>query len=462
MSDNVEVALRETMGALASCAPDSPELPHRVTQGTAWWRSQQMFAFAAAAVVVVVAVGVAALIFRGGTEPADVVTTITETPATTEALASTTVTLPTTTSAVVVTAPPVMDWRHIALPGVGEVATVVVTEAGLVAGGELDGSAMLWQSADGVTWTEMPPISSSPDVLLEGSVGDIVEGADRSVALIGDGVWYSTDLEVWTRTDGQPFTGDGQIDLRAVTYGPSGFVVVGYEAEPDNEAMISRGIMWHSPDGMTWTRIEDPALDRVAAYDVAFHDGRYIAVGIAWIPSPLHEGIWTSTDGQEWIAIDRSDHSGGTWMEGVTSSPNGVYAIGHYSPGFAMPEQEGTGCVAIWHSPNPEVWTRIGEQDEALCGDLHGSYGYAIAAHDDRIVGVGESLPKSPAASQAGLWASRDLGTSWDQIAQPSAVFGVDANAYVTMHDIVIVEDTYVAVGVYDSTPAIWIGSWEE
>ena len=463
MSDMVTVAVRETLAAIVETAPEAPELPAMSEHDGARWRLSPSVALAAAAAFVVVVVGVAVVLFAGSdSEPADPpVTSTTVAPTTTEAGPTSTTVAPTTTSVVEAVAPPVMDWERLPLGGSGEVGTVVAAGTGLVAGGDADGVPMLWTSDDGVTWREVVPSSAVADTPLVGGVQDLAFDGGSVVGLFGNRVWHSTDLAVWTPADDSPFMSEGAVDLRAVTHGPAGFVVVGYETEPDNDALISHGLMWYSADGITWTRHEDEAFDLAAAYDVVYHDDQYVAVGLDWSPVPLHEGIWTSIDGRTWSPVDGWDPNGGMYMEGVTSSSDGLYAIGNYSPGLAIPEQEGNGCTAIWHSPDAASWTRIDAPQDTLC-DRHGAYGYAIVTQGTRIVGVGQSHPKSAAASQAGTWASDDLGTTWARVDQPDSVFGVDANAIVYMFDIAVLDDTYVAGGVYDAVPTIWIGSWKE
>lgn len=427
-----------------------------------------LIAMAGMALLIVLAVGVGVVISSGGDAPVgDTPTPTTLPPTTTPDAATPPEAVSSTTDATVTTtispeaSEAVMTWQLVSLPGSGEVKSVLAIESGLLAGGERDGAPMVWMSQDGETWSEAPPSSGVPDVTLDGAIQDITVGDELAVGVIGARVWYSTDFATWMPIDPGPFVAEGPVSLSAVTYGPAGFVVVGWVSQPDNDAMIDQAAVWHSPDGITWTLIEDSSFDRVLLDDVAFSGDRYVAVGLDWTPAPLHEGIWTSRDGQSWVPVETTDPVGGTSMAGITSTPDGMYAIGNYSPGLAMPEQDGDGCAAMWHSPDGDTWNRIAAPDDAVC-DRDGAYGYSIAVDGSRIVGVGESHPKSFSTSQAGVWASRDLGVTWDRVDQPGDVFGVDANAFVVMSDITTFSGGYVAVGFYDESPAIWIGSWKE
>jgi len=436
--------------------------PRTETRGSTSRKIGGLAAASAAAIVVVIVGGTALLLANRvppSTDPpaaaATPTTTIGTAPSTTEPMTTTSGTTP------VAAENAVMEWALLTFDGSGYVNTVESTSFGLVAGGASEGVPMIWRSDDGSTWQELPPSSTAADTIPSGGVHSIAVADGTAIALIGDEVWHSTDLVSWSPADPRPFSGEGKVNLEAVAHGPSGWVIAGWESDPKEDYLIDHGVFWQSPDGLTWNRVEVPDPEAAIAFDVVMFEEKFVAVGLDWTPGPLHVGIWTSVDGLTWVQGATPDPFGGVTMAGVTATPSGLYAVGNYSPELASPEQEGYGCVAIWHSDDAETWTRLEISDEDAC-NRQGTYGYAIAGSNGRFVAVGESQPKSVAASQAGVWASTDLESGWTKIVTPGDVLGVDANTTVSMADIVQLVDGYLAVGVYDQKPAMWIGQWTE
>jgi hypothetical protein len=364
-----------------------------------------------------------------------------------------------------------MEWSRVELGAAAaksDIGVVIAGERGFIAGGSAssDGQrvAALWTSPDGSSWTRLPEDVAG---FGEGEITDLVIGDAGYVAVgwSGDGAmaWTSIDGEAWERVqESASFTGDGGINMLAVTYGPGGYVAVGYESQPENEAMIDRGVAWVSPDALVWQRIDSDLFTTAILEDVTTNDAGYVAVGLDWTPAPIHAGVWVSPDGLEWSQVEVADDYGGAYMAGVTVAEGSIVAVGTYSPGLAIPEQEGDGCVAMWLSDDAATWTRVPNDMAQFCGGQHGVYAYAVAASDGLIVAVGEMRPKSVAASQAAVWVSNDAGSTWHLVATPAEVFGVDANFEVGMGDVAAIDGVFVAIGGYNNETAIWRGIWSE
>lgn len=412
------------------------------------------------------------------TSPApDVTVSTVASPPTTVAETATTAPTPTTQAPVApvgVTEP--MAWSRVALGVVtaqGEMTTVIHGGPGLIAGGfasiDDESTAAIWTSADGSTWERVPHDAAVFGGEEAPSINDLAAGDTGYVAVGSNGrdgiAWTSSDGYVWERVpQSASFVGEGWVNMNSVTYGSGGYVAVGYESQSDNEAMIDRGVVWVSPDGVTWERIDSELFnDAVMMNDVAANDTGYVAVGLDWTPLPFHPGVWISPDGRNWNQIDFTDDDGMAYfMQSVAVADDSIVAAGTSDPFMAIPEQDGDGSVVMWISEDATVWTRVPD-NPALIGAQHGAYLCAVAVSRDQIVAVGEFKPKSASLSQAVVWASDDAGSTWNHIATPAEVFiGVDANSLTLMNDVVIVNDVYVAVGAYDDETAVWIGIWNE
>ena len=435
--------------------------------------SRPIWAFAGAAAVMLVLLGMVPLVLRTFSDGASVTATTAVTaaptpttmPPATTAAPQTSTSAPATTAAPTVPAAIPMEWSRVELGAIateGEMATVIGGGPGFIAGGSarVDGEdiAAVWTSPDGNSWNRVPH-----DAAVFGGdrahwITDLAAGDGGFVAVGSNGrdgmVWTSTDGNVWERvSETESLTGDGWINMLAVTYGPGGYVAVGYESEPDNEAMIDTGVAWVSPDGLAWERIDSELFTLAMLEGITITDSGYVAVGLDWRPAPLHAGVWVSPDGRGWSQIDVADEYGGTLMGEVTVAEGSIVAVGNYWPGFSIPEQEGDDCIAIWLSDDVATWTRVPISGDLFCA-RHGADAHSIAASGDRIVIVGTLSPESDHLSQGVAWVSSDAGSTWEYTS-PAEVFGVYAGG---IRDIVAVDGLFIAVGDYDDEAAIWTG----
>jgi hypothetical protein len=167
--------------------------------------------------------------------------------------------------------------------------TVVALEGGYVAGGSVgpelqERHARFWTSVDGVSWQ---PVADDPDVFENAEVRSIVRFND-------------------------------------------GFVAVGVVGTVQEH---TGAVAWTSPDGTTWTRVDDPAFDACEAVAiVAAPFGGLVAVGS---DVDRREAVtWTSPDGAQWTKAPSQasrQHPGGyAWMTDVVAIGNSVIAVGVY------------------------------------------------------------------------------------------------------------------------------------
>ena len=227
--------------------------------------------------------------------------------------------------------------------------SVIATDPGFIAvGGRFSPDsgygAAVWNSADGVAWTSLPPTAETSPAGMGANMTAITAGGPGYVAVgrthgedADAAVWTSTDGLTWTRVpdDGTIFGGPGDQAIQAVGAGATGLVAVGY----DTNSVEVGAAVWTSPDGLSWTRI--PAtLDTFGGVEVRTLDGvtgdgsGFVAVGAVGSGS----AIWESPDGTLWTRVPQNDgefdKDGGN-MFGITHAGPGLVVVGQeYSTEF--------------------------------------------------------------------------------------------------------------------------------
>jgi hypothetical protein len=133
-----------------------------------------------------------------------------------------------------------INWSRVphneAVFGVGEMRSVTAGGPGLVAVGAPHGAnshAVVWTSVDGITWSQVP---HNEAVFGEAAMTSVTVAGPGLVAVGGTGnlrlgqaqVWTSPDGIVWSRVYNEAvFSGRRDIEMRSVTAGGPGLVVVG-------------------------------------------------------------------------------------------------------------------------------------------------------------------------------------------------------------------------------------------
>ena len=424
--------------------------------GRTWWQRAPVVAAAAAVVVLVLIGGIALLIGRG--EP-DVVSPVSTTVATTVPSAtvpSTTVppaTAPPTTTASVVQEP--MTWSR--APFDGRVDFVVAGGPGLIAVGVADDTKVLWTSADGKTWTRVP----LDEAVFGGyRIHDLVATPDGYAAIGTDGktsvaAWTSLDGVEWVRNsvDGFAQSEVGRLSINGLTYGPSGYVAVGWTSQPDQEWMLDDHIVIHSPDGTVWQRTNTTDLPLGGMKDVAVHGSGYLAFGVDW-SGEGEPGVWESADGLNWTLIDVNVEQGSDdglleFQEVAVADDGQLYAFAN---------------GPVWVSENGSNWTRlgqfVGEPEDGFAGAWGAAANQGVVS-GDRIVLVGSLEVRGfDEPDRAAVWASEDGGITWERMSRPLEVFGdLGSNE---MGSVAEIDGTYVAFGKWNGEASVWVGAWNE
>ena len=317
-----------------------------------------------------------------------------------------------------------------------------------------------WHSPDGSTWSRVADFTAGD--VSHGPSGYVAVGSienEEAGEVVGE-VWRSADGVTWS--EAVTLVEELGVDRLVVTHGDAGYVAVGTVCCVNDESFVA---FWVSSDGVEWERVDAPTFNAQHIYisDVAFGDGRYVAVGSSPGSGGTDDGvILVSTDGLTWTKIDDpalSDQRGESfqWVAGVAHGNAGWVVVGEDLVETELFVIDG----AVWHSPTGDSWTRV-PHDPILFTppgvegtDLGELELRGVIAGDAGYIAVGYEDPETGAASAVALH-SED-GVTWERIDAASELFdGFQAES------IAFGGGIYVAVGFNfdDGTPgAVWIGT---
>lgn len=183
----------------------------------------------------------------------------------------------------------------------------------------------IWTSADGSSWQ----LASIRGNLAGYSVEDVAwtTGRDPRFVAIANRFEPSPRATVLVSNDGitwvEASTPENATYLQSVTHGPEGFIAVG--DEEDLTSFESDGRVWRSTDGLAWTELDPPSVDRTSLLAVEVVGERYVAAGFPDRPSPPMTA-WVSADGLEWSSSAIVPSSGVGCICAATGS-NGAEVI---------------------------------------------------------------------------------------------------------------------------------------
>lgn len=217
------------------------------------------------------------------------------------------------------------------------------------------------------------------------------------------GPWFSTDGQTWTHaaeTDSLRHTKGRSIQVSDAVATDGGWLAVGTDSPNDfifNGFADHQGVVWHSVNGITWTR--DPAdpdmYDAEVVGVVRVGDG-FVAVGNSAATRRQHAAVWRSSDGLGWDRVPDSE----------------VFAE---TPGF------------------PRLW----------------AFASAVAARGNVVVMVGWTYTQDIGGT--GLaWRSTDGGITWERAPLEGALDG-------QMNDVTEVPGGLAAIGWGRDCPSIWL-----
>jgi hypothetical protein len=199
-------------------------------------------------------------------------------------------------------------------------AAILVTPGGFVAAGSDgpspdsmskvdDHDAAIWRSSDGVLWQRLPDVDGALGGEDDQVINSIIVLPDRYVAVGTEqfggpenpssrgAVWYSTDLASWIRIPHDPAVfghDDEATKLIHAAVGPTGIVAVGQAGDDP-----TRAVVWASPGGIAWTRIDAAVFsDRTWLRSVVPAEGGYLLVGGESVTDDwwtAHAAVWIAS-----------------------------------------------------------------------------------------------------------------------------------------------------------------------
>jgi hypothetical protein len=203
--------------------------------------------------------------------------------------------------------------------------------------------------------------------------------------------------------------------VQEVTAGGPGFVAVGQLCENPDAPCPGQPTVWVSETGDTWTRLPflTDTLGNIS--DITSYNGTLIAVGAVSTESGEAAAVWTSNDGYTWqriVATDAFNGEGNQWITGVTSSEDGIVAVG----ASWTPDQGTRGTV--WFSPNGGQW-KIGgscaaDAPATMIFEAVTTVGSQYVAAGTRTITVGPDN-EDEIGEVGGVWTSQN-GSVWTPI----------------------------------------------
>lgn len=301
------------------------------------------------------------------------------------------------------TVPPDYQQVHPILRFAGQAILADVTQANgtLVAVGYVppDWTSAAWTSSNSLDWAYHPidTTAFTFPVALTSSAGGFVAVGRR----VSDPVaWTSTDGEAW-QLHTVPVLGGMHAERMTSVVATSFGYLAGGSAGPELFERHAR--FWTSPDGVTWQTVAD---DRAAFADaevtaIAAIAGRFVAVGELG-PAQHHTGgvAWTSPDGRTWTRIDDPAFEDADPVAMIVAPFGGLVAVGS--------DIEKKAALA-WLSPDGEHWQRVTAGDY---GDKRNLWMTDVAAVGNQLVAVGTAQATQRASATS--WISAD-GITWQQ-----------------------------------------------
>ncbi|MBA2718075.1 MAG: hypothetical protein H0U52_02375 [Chloroflexi bacterium] len=260
-----------------------------------------------------------------------------------------------------------------------------------------------WTSADGANWAMHavdPTTPTFPVALAVGADGVIV-AVGRSGRL--PVAWTTADGVTWRRHP-VPLAAGSEVAERmtSVAAGAHGFVAGGSVGP---ELLGRHASFWTSADGIAWHPVPDDAAafaDAEVRAITAFGEG-FVAVGaVGPAQEPTGAVAWTSPDGATWTRVDEAGFSGGTAVAIAAAPFGGLVAVG-----ADLDRRE----ALTWTSPDGQHWTRAPSEPSRV---YPGRFVWMtdVAAIGDIVIAIGDyqALQRGTAIA----WVSRD-GIHWDR-----------------------------------------------
>jgi hypothetical protein len=213
---------------------------------------------------------------------------------------------------------------------------VVLTAYSCPAGGIYCSDSRLFGATGGGPWQAATGINAgfSYNAIAAGATGFVAVGTEEDAYGDVNGV-VATSIDGSSWSEATPFAMTGAT-IGGVAAGPNGLVAVGQ--------VRGQGVVWRSPDGLTWTPIGSPPTGGTLT-DVAQVDSHWVAVGSGARGSMA----WTSSDGTTWRPVPTGSGLDGSTVDRIISIGSQLIALGESTSGDGV----------AWQSSDGTSWTRL-------------------------------------------------------------------------------------------------------
>ena len=230
-------------------------------------------------------------------------------------------------------------------------------------------------------------------------------GTDQRAA-----VWSSTDAVTWTLiTKPDTFSPGGSYNSSAAPDGRGGLYALLVLEEPDRNDET----LWHSPDGVSWTRITVDQSQPPMFLTIATAGGMAVVTGQVPELQQARRYAWYSTDGLTWTRAALPGEQNTGW--------SGPALIGGGAGGFEILSP----TAEAWHSDDGRTWVRAEPASTEPVGEFGTFYPTTLLVSDGVIVALGHDGDGGPPSA----WTSED-GRTWSRstIDEPSPAFGCEVS----------------------------------
>lgn len=315
----------------------------------------------------------------------------------------------------------------------------------------VDQSAVIWQSPDGVTWQRIDDGPSFADSQLSAllpipggvlAVGQLDSTCFRDEccnSVDPNRLWTSTDGVTWRELPDNAVTVFAHSTIQSLTAGPQGLVLFGETSGPTCANLQTTE--WTSTDGRTWhvqRQFATAFPNAVVTAVSAMADG-YVALGrdTLNLETDSRGLAWFSTDGRSWVETNL-DLAGSELTHAVVDAA-GVLA-------FVLPTDP------WWASPDGRSWQQVPPSVQPF---LHRATTPMLMSDGSRIVAVvGFDHAGTPVT-----WTSGD-GLSWQALPStntPSSVTAIGDGTVGAIGPLGTVLATNAQTSTGGSSNTVWV-----
>ena len=283
------------------------------------------------------------------------------------------------------------------------------------------GDVIVWESPDGVEWTEHSQIGTA------GTVDGPFELTSTSGRLIAAGrrgttatVWVDEGEQGWAEVE----VGPGTIDHLVFFMG--NYLALGRASafpEPGQSRSDNNPLSWRSWDGYTWTETVGAEFFESVAWTAGLVVGPagLLTVAVADTDHNPVSAVVTSTNGIDWVFHQPTDLDTLMQVDSITGTETGYAAYGLLADSTEAPSPY---SPILW-SPDGINWEALGSPDgsdsEWIWPGWLGTFGDYIVLSGQINIGD-ESHPRVWAYRGDGLWTVLGTGDWYNEPGAASAM----------------------------------------